>query len=363
MAHREQQLQDFMDQISDDPDASFNMLLYCGDLDEAFASDEDWGSLCEFAMKIEEERDESISFMTRYKQAMEKGGFDGMLSAILSDMHDNHIVAAMGLHRFGVAKNMRFIPAAAYNKHCFVGVKGEFAVVRFLHWSGFDINAVEADTGMSALHYFASLKYQPGTHNRAVEWLLDHGADPNAQNSQGDSPFAYLCGQVDWGKAHTVSALALIKAGANPLLEAEDGSTPLSLMKQNNEAEPREGRTALIAMLEDIYAELRASMEEQASDEDDSEERQAEGEEPTTEGDTDSEDEQAVATTPEPAKPVQAAEVVQQAPQQAEQKNHQTEPAKTVAAMAPIDFDALMKLQGVAWGNDGKPMKVSLGDK
>lgn len=363
MAHTEQQLQDFMDKISDDPDASFKMLLYYGDLDEAFASDEDWGSLCEFAMKIEEERNESMPFMLRYKQAMDEGGFDGMLNAINSDMHDNYIFAAMGLHRFGIAKNMRFVPAAAYNKHCFPGVKGEFALVRFLHWSGFDINAVEADTGMSALHYFASLKYQPGTHNRAVEWLLDHGADPNAQNSQGDSPFAYLCGQVDWGKAHTVSALALIKAGANPLLESGDGSTPLSLMKLNNEAEPREGRTALIAMLEDIYAELRAAMEEQASDEEDSEEEQDEGEEPTAEGDTASEEEHAVATTPEPAKPLQVAEVVQQAPKQAEQENHQAEPAKTVAESAPMNWDALMKLQGVAWGNDGKPMKVSLGDK
>lgn len=359
MAHTEQQLQDFMDKISDDPDANFKMLLYYGDLDEAFASDEDWDSLCEFAMKVEEERDESIPFMNRYKQAMEKDGFDGMLSAINSDMHDNYIFAAMGLHRFGIAKNMRFIPAAAYNKHCFVGLRGEFALVRFLHWSGFDINAVEADTGMSALHYFASLQYQPGTHNRAVEWLLDHGADPNAQNMQGDSPLAYLCGQVDWGKAHTVSALALIKAGANPLLESHDGSTPLSLMKQNNEAEPREGRTALIAMLEDIYAELIDEMEEQASGEDDSEEGHAEGEEPTAEDDTASEDEQAVATTLEPAKPVQEPEVVQQTPKQAEQKNHQTEPAKTVAAMAPIDLDALMKLQGVAWGNDGKPVKVN----
>lgn len=362
MAHTEQQLQDFMDRISDDPDASFNMLLYCGDLDEAFASDEDWDSLCQFAMKIEEERNESMPFMLRYKQAMDEGGFDGMTTAIHSDLHDNYIVAAMGLHRFGVAKNMRFIPAAAYNKHCFVGVKGEFALVRFLHWSGFDINAVEADTGMSALHYFASLKYQPGTHNRAVEWLLDHGADPNAQNSQGDSPFAYLCGQVDWGQAHTVSALALIKAGANPLLESGDGSTPLSLMKLNNEAEPREGRTALIAMLEDIYAEFRAAMEEQASDEEDSKEEQDEGDETVALAEAVSVAESQIATEPEPETPVQSVRSEPPSPK-AEQQVQRAESNKPVAAMAPIDLDAMMKLQGVAWGSDGKPVKVSLGDK
>lgn len=359
MAHTEQQLQDFMDQISDDPDASFNMLLYCGDLDEDFASDEDWGSLCEFAMRIEEERNESMPFMLRYKQAMEKGGFDAMRDAIHSDLHDNYIVAAMGLHRFGVAKNMRFIPAAAYNKHCFVGVKGEFALVRFLHWSGFDINAVEEDTGMSALHYFASLRYQPGTHNRAVEWLLDHGADPNVQNSQGDSPFAYLCGQVDWGQAHTVSALALLKAGANPLLQSEDGSTPLSLMQQNDLAEPREYRTVLVDMLQDIYAELSAEQKNGAND---GEDDQGEGDEPVAAADAESVADSQVATEPEPEKPVQSAQVEQPSPK-AEQQSQRVETAKTVAAMAPMDLDALMKLQGVAWGADGKPFKTGLGDK
>ena len=88
MAHTEQQLQDFMESISDDPETGFKMLLHVGDLSEAFASDEDWGALCEFAMKIEEERDESIPFMTRYKQAMDRGGFDGMTDAIHSDLHD-----------------------------------------------------------------------------------------------------------------------------------------------------------------------------------------------------------------------------------------------------------------------------------
>lgn len=79
MAHSEQQLQEFMDQISDDPYANFKLLLYYGDLNQDFESDEDWGSLCEFAMKIEEERDESLHFMGRYKAAMDEDGGDGAL--------------------------------------------------------------------------------------------------------------------------------------------------------------------------------------------------------------------------------------------------------------------------------------------
>lgn len=345
MAHTEQQLQDFMNQISDDPDASFKMLLYYGDLDEDFASDEDWGELCEFAMKIEEERNESMPFMLRYKRAMDDGGFDGMLSAINSDMHDNHIFAAVGLHRFGVAKNMRFIPAAAYNKHCFLGVRGEFAVVRFLHWSGFDINAVEEDSGMSALHYFASLQYPPYAHARAVNWLLEHDASPNVRNAQGDTPLLYLSGNNEWSEQLTQCAILLLKAGANPLLKSEDGSTPLTLMKANNASNPHESRTELIAAIEEVMAIVKA---EQASGADESEDEQDEIGEPVAE--------------PEPAKPVQSAQV-EQPSSQAEKQSQEAEPAKAVAETAPLAWDALMKLQGVVWGNDGKPMKVSLGDK
>ena len=77
--------------------------------------------------------------------------------------------------------------------------------------------------------------------------------------------------------------------------------------------------------------------------------------EPMTEVDAEPVAESQGASEPESAKPVQSP--------QAEQQVQRAEPAKTVAAMAPMDLDALMKLQGVAWGNDGKPVKVSLGDK
>lgn len=359
MAHTEQELQDFMDSISDDPDTRFKMLLYVGDLDEAFESDEDWGELCEFAMKIEEERNESMPFMLRYKEAMEKGGFDAMRDAIHSDMHDNYIFAAMGLHQYGIAKNMRFIPAAAYNKHCFVGFHGEFALVRFLHWSGFNINAVEEDTGMSALHYFASIKYPPNGHMRAVEWLLEHGADPNVQNARGDTPLTYMSGNIQWSDELTSCFGSIVKAGGNPFMQSEDGSTPLSLLKQNNEAAPHESRAVLISTLEAIYAELLA---EQAGGADDGDGEQDDDEESAAAADAEPVAELHVATEPEPAKPVQSAQV-EQPSQKSEPQSQRTVPAKAVAAMAPNDLDALMKLQGVAWGNGGKPVKVSLGDK
>lgn len=358
MAHTEQQLQDFMESISDDPETGFKMLLHVGDLSEAFASDEDWGALCEFAMKIEEERDESIPFMTRYKQAMDRGGFDGMTDAIHSDLHDNHIFAAMGLHRFGIAKNMRFIPAAAYNKHSFDGLEGEFALVRFLHWSGFNINAVDAETGMSALHYFASLQYPPYAHTRAVKWLLEHGANPNVQNAQGDTPLTYLSGNNKWSEKLTVCMVALMEAGANPLLESEDGSTPLSLLKEGEASNPHEARTLVIDLLDAIVAAIE---DREAGGADDSDDELDEDDDLVDAADAEAVAESQAASDPEPEKPVQSARSEQPTPP-AEPRDQRSESAETVA-MSPMDFDALMKLNGVAWGSDGKPVKVSLGDK
>jgi hypothetical protein len=84
--------------------------------------------------------------------------------------------------------------------------------------------------------------------------------------------------------------------------------------------------------------------------------------EPMADARADSVDESAVETEPSPAKPVQAEQAKQPTPQ-AEQQLQRAEPPKTVAAMSPMDLAALMKMQGVAWGNDGKPVKVRLGDK
>jgi len=74
----------------------------------------------------------------------------------------------------------------------------------------------------------------------AIKILLDHGADPNVRNSQGDTPL--ICAiKYAGGKAATVELL--VKAGTNLDIRDNKGKTALDYAKAK-------GQQAAIAMLE-----------------------------------------------------------------------------------------------------------------
>ena len=256
MAYSAEQLQGFMDSIGSDPASNFKMLLYYADLDEAenFTTDEEWGDVCQFAADFDKEHGFSDEFTTKYMEIFKEKGFDDATQAMCYDLRDNKIFAAIGLHKHGIAKYLPFVAAAAYNKNQYQGLKDEFAVARFLVWSGFDINAPDGGSANTALHYFASIAPSPGSHPRAVRWLLEHGADANAVNASGDTPMTYLCGNKVWTSALTQSFEFLLAARSNPFQESSDGSTPYSLLSQLNESDPHEERTKLINTLEAFLA-------------------------------------------------------------------------------------------------------------
>ena len=73
-----------------------------------------------------------------------------------------------------------------------------------------------------------------------IRILLDHGADPNVQNSQGDTPL--ICAtKYAGGKAATVELL--VKAGTNLDIRHNQGKTTLDYAKAKRQQEA-------IAMLE-----------------------------------------------------------------------------------------------------------------
>ena len=266
MAYDSEQLQGFMDSIGSDPASNFKMLLYYADLDDNFASDEAWGDVCEFAAAFDAEHGISDEFTLRYMELFQQKGFDDATGAMLYDLRDNKIFAALGLHKHGIAKNLPFIAASAFNKSQYQGLKDEFAVVRFLVWSGYDINAPDGEQGMTALHYFASINQAPGTHPRAVRWLLEHGADVNAVNANGDTALTRLCGNQVWNSAYTKTFEALLAGRSNPFHESSDGKTPYSLLCELNEAHPHEERTKLINTLEAFLAVVGEDLDEDEPD-------------------------------------------------------------------------------------------------
>ena len=259
MAIATEQLKQFMDGIGSRPEDNLKMLLYYGDLGGEFTDDEDWGALCAFALEVDEELGMSAQFASRYGELIGRKEFQAAIDAMHYDLNDNKIFAAMAIHKMGVPKDMPMVASAAFNKHSYQGLKDEFALVRFLHWSGFDINAAAASTGMTPLHLFSSTKVMPGTHPRAVEWLVVQGADVDATNAQGDTAMAYLCGTQGWGEHQTRSFVALLKAGSNPFAEADDGTTPYALLTRANQAEFSQVRADVIKGLEAVRESMEGS--------------------------------------------------------------------------------------------------------
>lgn len=67
-----------------------------------------------------------------------------------------------------------------------------------------------------------------------MQILLDHGADPNVQNSQGDTPL--ICAtKYAGGKAATVELL--VKAGSDLGIRDNNGKTALDYAKTKGQQE------------------------------------------------------------------------------------------------------------------------------
>ncbi len=132
----------------------------------------------------------------RHSAAMEEGSSKFLL-AIEADMRDSYILSGIALHSAGIPKEIPATAWGAFNKN--VGLPGEWALPRFLGWSGFDLDAADANAGgLTALHYIASQNNPPFSTPKAVAWLIEHGAGVNAKSNRGDTPLIYMSGARNW---------------------------------------------------------------------------------------------------------------------------------------------------------------------
>ncbi|SEA52074.1 ankyrin repeat domain-containing protein [Acidovorax soli] len=269
MANAQEKIESLLAQMSGGSDLDrLKMLLYYGDLSGEFEDDDDWAQICQFAVEADEELGGSEPYLDRYAELVQSQKFPEAMQAMVYDLRDNKIFAAMAIHRAGLPKAAPLVSAAAYNKHAYQGLKDEFAVTRFLVWSGFDINEPNPSTGMTALHKFASTQVAPGSYPRAVKWLLEHGADVDAANANGDTALAYLCATVGWGEAQDQTYGLLLDAGSNPFAQSKDGATPYSLLEQLNAQEPSELRAARIEELKEFIRQAEREDEESGDEAD-----------------------------------------------------------------------------------------------
>lgn len=227
------------------PDGLKKMLIFADTMAE-FEGDDSWRALCEFALKIDTTFDVTEDYATQF--------LHGQSAA--TAMLDNYVLAALAACKVDWEEPEPLMAYAASNKHQFQGFAphglSEISCMRILHWGGWDINASLPDTHKTALHQMVYLKYMPGSHPRAVQWLLERGADVNARNANGDTPLIVLCACDPWLPAMTETFKLLLLAGADPLDEAPDGTSAMSILAKAQEQGSRANsdRGVLIEALE-----------------------------------------------------------------------------------------------------------------
>jgi ankyrin repeat protein len=107
---------------------------------------------------------------------------------------------------------------------------GHYSLASNLLSMGLDVNEGK---DRKLLHAFAAHE-----DVRGVRWLVEHGADVNAQDIIGRTPLH----QVAHRNRGTSVAEVLFQAGSRPLMADNDGVTPIDLAKQK-------GRDKLVALL------------------------------------------------------------------------------------------------------------------
>ena len=105
---------------------------------------------------------------------------------------------------------------------------GDTSRVLTLLESGVDVNARTSDNSY-ALNRAA-------VYNQAemVRLLLDRGADPNVQNSEGDTPL--ICA-TKYAAGHAATVKLLVEGGTDLMIKDKDGKTALDYAKAKGQQE------------------------------------------------------------------------------------------------------------------------------
>lgn len=214
-------------------------------------SKSDFDAVCDEAFEALRNKGIGDHFFNTYLE-LARTSRKKLLKQLRADMLDNYMVAALASVELGVTHEGPLMAWAALNKKNFEGYEGEIACMRVLMWAGCDVNAKDADTESTALHYMCNLKWGKGVHVRALKHLIDYGANVNLQNVQGDTPIITLSGQKQWNSDADTAFRMLVKAGADLGIKASDGESALSLLTANQAAEPSPLREALITELEAV---------------------------------------------------------------------------------------------------------------
>jgi ankyrin repeat protein len=119
-----------------------------------------------------------------------------------------------------ITQGMFFAAVGHFQRHG----DGNYEVAQLFVERGFDINHCDERT---ALHAFASHE-----DSRGVAWLLEHGADVDAQDMEGNTPLMVAARRNSGSKVLRL----LVEAGASLTKKNRDGRTALAQAELNGKA-------------------------------------------------------------------------------------------------------------------------------
>lgn len=227
-------------------DSSFKMALISEDLqgDQTKAS---FAKVCEEAMQAMSAHEIGSDFQRVYNRLA--GDPEQFYRQVKSDLWDNYMIGGFVLMRSDIPESTPLIAWASLNRMEFPGLHGEISLMRALMWGGFDPSATTngQERGITALHAMCSLKYGDGVHVRAIEHLIEGGANVNAVTEAGDTPLITLCGHTGWNDEMSNAFKVLYNAGADADQKEDDGPSAWQLLNTLEKQHPHPIRAALIA--------------------------------------------------------------------------------------------------------------------
>ncbi len=221
---------------------NFTRMLEEADGKVEYQSWEAWRDLIAEAIK----QDEANGYTKQYRQwySYSIRNPDSSMRVMANDQLNNVILGSLALYQQRIPRHMPLVVHAANGSRL---SGGNIANLRTILMMGFDPN-VGANIASPALEYAVS-----GSPVRAVECLLQAGADPNLESSHpGYSIFASLCNAMSdyWFEGYFKSLVLMLEFGANANLSFEDGPTALDNLKKTEERDPAPLRRSFIDMIE-----------------------------------------------------------------------------------------------------------------
>lgn len=152
-----------------------------------------------------------------------------------------------------IAAHKDAVMTACYNKSKVMTYSDEVLNARILLAEGFSPVPRDHVSDHSALHLVSATHTEHVSFPRLVRLLLSAGIKADVKTKAGETPLTKITMKKAISPRSMQSALLLMKAGADPYHQSEDGRTPYDLLLGIKETNPTPEAIALCSYIKEHY--------------------------------------------------------------------------------------------------------------